>query len=332
MGIKSLRQIKANSISKVLSKKDFFNKSSIKTDYGDLIPIEKLNVNSNLPENYQSKKAMFWLGKSVVVIHYWGENYVKDDFYFRRLYQNSKKVYQNKLVPTPELIDYDDKNMILVTERVENDLSIYLSSKKREEIETVIDKCFNLFYSVWEKTKETKMGFPRYVSFFLKPEYSFLRTRKIDDYLPKDLTEAYKLTQVKLNDHLNSIKKTGFESGFGLADVKLDNLVEDKNNILFIDVEKPEKVHWLTLAGQLYQRTVFENKNPFFIKILREKSDKILKKEKNQEMAIRHFNLGRMNRLLLAYTLRNISYCVEINEKIDFEGLNKSLKKVQTLL
>ncbi len=327
-----LKLISASVIGESLVKKDFLNKSSVETNYGSLIPIRKIDTNSTLPEKYQNKKVMFWLGESAVVIHYWGENYVEDPLYFRNLYQNSKEIYINELIPTPDLIDFDDKNMTLVIKRAENDLSIYLSSKKENEINFILDKSFNLFRSVWEKSKEEKMGFPRYVSSFLQPEYPFLKSRKIDDYLSRDLMKTYKSVQNELTNYLDEVKKENFENGFGFADVKLDNLVEDKDKILFIDVEKPEKVNWLTLVGQLYQDAVSKGNNSLFTKMLKEKSEKIFNKEKKQKLAVCHFNLGRMNRLLLPYTLRNISYNVETNNKIDFDRLNKSLKEVQTLL
>lgn len=303
----------------------------IKTKHGILIPIKGLRKKTKWSKSYKDKKIMFWLNDSAVLIHYWEKEYVNDPLYFWRLYQNSKKVFENDLIPTPQLLSVDDKTMTLIIEKAKSDLSIYLSSKKETEINSIIKKVFDLFYYIWKETKEKNMGFPRYVSFFLEPEYPFLKTKRIGDYLPFRLTKLYKTVQQELSEYLTQTKERGFESCFGLADIKMDNLVEDKDgNILFIDVEKPEKVHWMTLIGQLYQSVISKTPDSIFAKVLKKNIKKIMEKETELDLVKRQFDIGRMNRLLLPCTIRNISYCAETNQPIDLKLLENSLYRVRS--
>ena len=159
---------------------------------------------------------------------------------------------------------------------------------------------------------------------FLEPEYEFLRSKKIEDYVSGDLLELYNKVQEELLSYLQTTEEKGFESGFGLADVKLDNLVEDeKGNIFFIDVAKPEKVHWITMMGQIYQDALSNKPDSILVKEIQKKCEELDKD---------HIVVGRMVRLLLPCTLRNISYNAEIKNPIDFGLVRNNLMEVRALL
>ena len=120
-----------------------------------------------------------------------------------------------------------------------------------------------------------------------------------------------------------------FEGGIGFADVKLDNLVEDEDgNVYFIDADKPEIVHWITMFGQVYQNAFIVSDNVLFKEVLDKKYEELIKKG---EINKHHITIGRMNRYLLPCTLRNVSFNHETNRVNDEELIRNNLLCVKEL-
>jgi hypothetical protein len=272
----------------------------------------------------------YWLGRDLVVTHSWGENYVADPTYWRRRYQQTKNIYQDKNIPTPELVAFHDETMTLVTKRLEKDLSTYLSVRDDEKAVEIINKIVALFKEVWRKTKTPEKGLPRYVKAFLTPEYEFLKTKDVNDYLPDELKKPYQDTQKLLSEFVTSVISNDYESGIGFADVKLDNLLENsQGELFFIDVDKPEKVHWLTMLGQIHADAKSNAPNSVFFKVLTEKTVALTE---DSEMQRQQLKLGMMNRLLLPCTLRNLSYNHELGLETNFEKIGNNLAEVRNLV
>jgi hypothetical protein len=302
----------------------------VDTVYGKLSYIKKPITRTDIPRDHINKKALFWLGDKYVLCHFWGEEYVGDPTYFKKLYEDSKRVLLDRNVPTPKLISFDDKTLTWVTERMVGDLSQYLMSKDTEAIDKVLDRIILLFKNTWQKTKSDRISFPRYVRSFLEPEYGFLKTKLIEDYLSGSIVTLYKRTLKELSQYLEGVKKMGFESGLGFADVKLDNLVEDnRGDIFFIDADKPEYVHWATMFGQVYQDVIKKGGNDTFENVIDKKRERIVGEDKMNKY---HINIGRMNRCLLPCTLRNISFNHEIGGVTDEAMIETNLLEVSNLI
>lgn len=315
------------------------------TPFGKITRLDKVAPEFEMRRDrkYLNKKNVFAgdiNGTPVVIIHFSEEGYVDDKTYFQNIYQVSKKVLNGEITNnlprkiTPELLGYDDATMTLLIEKAPHDLGFYLESTESEKIEKVLDEFIDLIKTTWEATKTPSDQFCRYVDAFLKPEYSFLADKKIDDCLKNpEVIQLYKQTQEILADFAVQLDQPKFERGSGFSDVKPSNVVEDKEgNILFIDVEKHSYCHWLSMLGQFYQGTLQEGPGSLFSAILEQKVIKILENEKeNPEKAVGLFAIGRMNRLLLPYTLRNLSYASETNEFIDEEKIRNTLAKIQEL-
>jgi hypothetical protein len=307
---------------------EMMDQPSANTDYGKLDCFRKPVKNESIPPSHEGKRAILWLGDEYVVHHTWGESYVGDPKYFRNLYETSKKVLADESIPTPKLISSDDETMTLVMERLDRDLSVYLESDDRQQAEQVVDRVEQFLKGVWENSKTDNMGFPRYVSAFLEPEYEFLKAKKIEDYISGDDLELYREVQQELKEYTKSIEEKGFESGFGLADVKLDNLVEDNHgNIYFIDVAKPEEVHWVTMLGQIYEDALTKNPDSLLIDVLEKRCAQLFEED---EINKDHFKIGRLNRILLPCTLRNVTYNVEVGNSTAY--LNEKLTAAKSFL
>ena len=302
---------------------------TIETEFGTLTYIRKPNIKQDVHISYIGKKVLFYLNDKYVLCHFWGEEYLEDPTYFKRMYQKGVDIFLDERVPTPKLISYDDESLTWIIEKLDKDLSHYLKTEDREIIEDVIDKTISLFEKTWKKTKENKKGFPRYVRSFVRPEYEFLKNKKIKNYLSSDLVELYINTQNILSEYLEKVENMDFEGGIGFADVKLDNLVEDEDgNVYFIDADKPEIVHWITMFGQVYQNAFIVSDNVLFKEVLDKKYEELIKKG---EINKHHITIGRMNRYLLPCTLRNVSFNHETNRVNDEELIRNNLLCVKEL-
>jgi len=306
----------------------------------ELERIGQARAGAKIPLSYQHKKHVFSATipeQEVIVIHFSGEDYCQDLDYFKRAYENSRDFYGGQLFPDrkigPSLLGYDDKMMTLIVEKASRDLSVYFSSTDKDEVERVIDASVDLMIGVWEKSKEDNDQTPRYIKGFLEPEYFFLKGKRVEDYL-KDpqLIDEYKQVQKELSEYLSQLGD--FKRGFGFPDVKPSNLVEDEEgNLLFIDVAKPDNAyHWLTQLGQFYQGTVKEAPNSLLSKELKKRATQLIESHPQPDLALKLFALGRINRLLIVSTLRNIVYTKEIGLVPDEEIVRSSLSKVKPLI
>jgi hypothetical protein len=314
---------------------------TIEADFTKLQRIgEPPSLNKEVPKNYLNKKNLFSAsidGRPVIVLHYSGQSYGQDANYFQRLYNNARDIYGGKATQfterkiAPSLLGYDDQTMTLLIEKAQRDLGFYLNSTNETEIKQIINNFNQLIKKNWEESKKEDKSLPRYVDAFLKPEYNFLKEKKIENYFEDSkLINLYKKTQNELVNYSKDCQ--GVEKGFGLNDVKPSNLVEDKKNILFIDIEKPGYYHWLSMLGQFYQGAKTEAPNSCFTKLLKKHIVELLHKETDKKLAFKLFSLGRMNRLLIPCTLRNIVFASEIKSPINESNIKKILDQVNELI
>jgi predicted kinase len=305
------------------------------TPYGILVRLSKPRAKKDLAPDYRHKKNTFAgkiNGQEVVVFHCSGEIYGQDRTYFRRIYENMRDILsgqktqftERRIVPT--LLGYDDETMTLIMEKMPRELGDYLSSNKEQEIRRVIRGTLDLFRHVWEKSKEKNDRLPRYVSAFLEPEYLFLKDKKPENYLKDSkVIQFYRQTQKEVKDFLKSLD---YQRGFGFGDISPQNLVENgQGQILFIDVGKPGDYHWLTMLGQLYQSIIEKAPNFLFSRVLKEEARNVIK----TSQAVRLFALGRINRLLMGCTLRNIVFESEIGHKSDENRIRGTLATIRHL-
>lgn len=302
----------------------------VETSLGKITRLNRTSAKPGVSREYTNKKNVFTAiaeGTSLVILYFSGEVYGQDKDYFRRFYDNSKKVFAGEYVSgkkiSPKLLGFNDETMTLLVEKALKDLESYLESSQVQEIEKIIDKFIDFIYTVWSYTQEKSTEFCR-----------FLKDKKVENYLKDPGTlDLYKKTQRELTEYIREIDEAGFERGFGFSDVKPANLVEDKEgNILFIDVEKPGHCHWLSMLGQFYQGAVEKASSSLFVKILKEKTKDILSKESNGRLAEQLFTIGRMNRLLIPCTLRNIVFTQEIGEQPDEKSLERDLETVGKMI
>ncbi len=306
--------------------------------------IGEAETRENFPPSHQSKRHLFWgeIGKEEIVIeHYSDISYCQDPDYFKRMYQGARDFYggqstefTNKKLG-PKLLGCDDETMTLIIERCEHDLTFYFSSTDEEELRRIIESSIDLFKKTWESSKEENNLHPRYVRAFLVPEYFFLEGKKVEDYLKnRNLISLYKQTQEELEEYLRRLEPFPFQRGFGFPDVQPSNLVEDKEgNVLFIDVAKPEYAyHWLNQLGQLYQGANKKSPSSLFTQTLEERALQLIESAPDPELAVCLFALGRMNRLLILCTLRNIVYNVETGQGAHEQMIRENLTKIGNLM
>lgn len=310
----------------------------------DLKRINEVGNIEDIPYTHQNKRHIFWatiLGQETVLLHFSDALYCQDPNYFWREYRDCRNFYSGQMLQSidrklsPSLLGHDDKTMTLIIERAPRDLSFFFDSTNEKELKQIIEASIDLFKYIWESTKEENKLHPRFVRTFLAPEYFFIKGKRVEDYLKnRQLIALYKQTQRELSGYLTRLGRFRFQRGFGLPDVKPTNLVEDKEgNVLFIDVSKPEfAYHWLNQLGQLYQGATKEAQNSLFTRILKERAEQTIKSFSEPELSIGLFALGRMNRLLICCTLRNIVYGVEIGQSIDDKMIRASLIKVKNLI
>jgi hypothetical protein len=317
------------------------NLSELETPFGLITRLSKNPHNPNISPDYTNKKNVF-AGLTdqgpTVIIHFSGEIYGQDQDYFKRLYENCKYVYSNDAVPgakiTPKLLGFDDKSMTILLEKAPHDLTKYFESNNTDEIKNVINKLISFIQKLWIVSQKDSKELCRYVDNFLKPEYDFLQDKKIDSYIndPKTLN-LYKEIQEKITEYTANVNMKGFKRGFGLSDMKAANVVEDKDeNILSIDVEKFGYCHWLSMLGQFYQDTIKQTPNSQFSDVLKEKILESLSSESDIELAKQLFIIGRMNRLLIPITLRNIVFANEINEPVPESEIFDCLQEINKLI
>lgn len=309
----------------------------VETPYGIFTRLNKPRAKRRISPDYRHKKNMFAgtiQKQPVVVFHCSGEVYGQDEIYFRRVYENTRNILdkqktqftERKIVPS--LLGYDDKTMTLIMERASSDLGDYLTANDEKAVRQAIKGSIDLIRHVWEKSKEKGDQLPRYVGAFLEPEYPFLKGKKPEDYLkdPK-VIQFYKQTQAELK----KLAELDYERGFGFGDLSPSNLVEDnQGKILFIDVGKPGYYHWLTMLGQLYQNTIEKAPNSLFSRILKKEAKKAMVDFPSGQAA-QLFALGRINRLLMSCTLRNIVFEKEIGQVIDENRIRGVLAAVRYL-
>jgi len=322
---------------------DIYNLTQLKQPF-PMIRIGQTPFKPNIPLRYQSKRHLFE-GKvgdeEVIIEHYSDVYYCQDPDYFKRMYQDARDffggqstVFTDKKIG-PILLGRDDETMTLIIEKARRDLSAYYRSADENEIRQLIGNFVDLVSTVWKCSKRKNNQHPRYVRTFLAPEYFFLEDKKIEDYLKdKALIAFYKQTQTVLKEYLKQTDQFSFSRGFGLPDVKPSNLVEDEEgNILFIDISKPEfAYHWLTQLGQFLQGATKEAPNSLFTQILKRQAIQIIEPASQSELAVRLFVLGRMNRLFILCTLRNIVYNTEIGQSVDEKMIRKNLTKIRNLM
>lgn len=316
----------------------------VETSHGPLTRIGKIRTGLKIPLDYQHKKNLFEgeaQGQPVIILYFSGEVYGQDPDYFRRIYQDAKGVYSGQAVQftrrkiTPSLFGYDDQTMTLIIEKGVHDLGFYFFSTNEEEVREVIGESIDLMRYVWKESKTANNQLPRYVTAFLEPEYFFLAGKRPEDYLKDpEITNFYKQTQVELGEYLDRLNQARFERGFGFGDIKPPNLVKDKDGyILFIDVEKPGfSYHWLSMLGQFYQGTIKEASNSLFRQVSEQEFIRLLNFDSQPELAAKLFALGRINRLLIGCTLRNIVFTTEIGLPINKQEIKINLTQVRRLM
>jgi predicted kinase len=331
----------ASDLGKTLRTQPSFDEATeIKTPYGEIKRLGRKRNNSGIPERYRYKKYTFsgdYQGLPVIITHYLGEQYGEDDTFFRRNYANSKAVYSGELTAfterkiVPRLLSFDDETMTLVTERNVRDLSSYFDSTDSQEISRIIDGFIDLVKTVYVSSASDRQEFPRYTAAFIEPEYPFLSSKKPEDYLKDPISITYyHQTQEALRGLMTKLKASGYHSGFGFGDVKPGNLVEDDDGqVLFIDVGKPGwGDHWADQLGQFYQSTLKNAPGTLFCRVLK---TKIIEELKNSDdpFAVPLFSIGRINRLVLPYTLRNIVATAKLGGTTDEKAMRDTLAKVR---
>jgi len=286
----------------------------------------------------------------------------------RGVYSGQTTAFTDRKV-APWLYGDDDETMTLIVEAAAHDLTSYYRSTSHREVEEAIRKSIELINHVWETSRRENNTFPglksrvstskgsrftasihppegsggfleafndkwpRYIAAFLVPEYPHLRDKALKDYLQEpSVIGYYQETQAALRNYLSRLGD--FERGFGFADVKPDNLVEDnEGKILFIDVAKPEfAYHQWTTLGQIYQSVATKAPDSLFGRILKTAITSRLETDPQQALAIKLFTMGRMNRLLISCTLRNIVYVKEIGLTVDDNEIMTRLKQVRSLM
>lgn len=317
----------------------------IDTPVGKLTRWGQPRVNPTAPVERQGKKTTFTITlptqEAIFVIHFTGREYGDDSDYHWRDYRDFRDIHGGERPPgldksiAPPLLGANDETMTLLIAMAEHDLAHYYRLEDKETACRIVNEAISLTTYLWEKTKTPTPSFPRYAAAFLKPEYSFLESKRIEDYIgDQALVQLYKQTQRAVSNYFARLAEIGFESGFGFSDIKPANMVENREgDILFIDVSRPSNQHWLSMLGQLYQGALNEApKKCLLVEILREKALEILKAHKNQELAVGLFTAGRMNRLLLPCTLRNIVWGAEVGSQTDQKLIRNCLVKVEELI
>lgn len=339
----------AEEIGTVLNQVPSLNElTNIKTPYGTLERIGEPRAAregiKDIPLTHQHKKHLFRgkieiLDLPVVITYFSGEDYCQDAAYFRREYENSRDVYSGQATNftdrklAPWLYGHDDETMTLIVEAARHDLTSYYPSTSSLEVEKAIKKSLELIDYVWETSRRENDQWPRYLAAFLVPEYDYLRDKALKDYLREpSVIGYYQETQSALRNYLSRLGD--FERGFGFADVKPDNLVEDnEGNVLFIDVAKPGfAYHWWTTLGQIYQSVATKAPDSLFGSTLETAIISRLETDPQPALAIKLFAMGRMNRLLISCTLRNIVYVKEIGLSVDGNEIMTRLKQVRSLM
>lgn len=317
---------------------DIGQKNQIDCEFGKLVRINTL-VNNNTLYRYQHKKHVFTLtgkGIAAVVIHYSDTVYGKDDHYFDGWYMDGKFLYgkdvSGKWNFFPKLLSFDDETMTLVVEKLENDLGDYLTSKDWESAMNVVEKIIVAFTSANKFTKNSD-GFPRYIENFLNPEYEYLtKLTTFDFYKDKKLAEEHDKTKTRLKEFLTSVKGK-YKNGFGIPDCKLQNLLRRNNGqVVFTDVERFSfNYNWFMLLGNVYDHFK-DQKNHLFYKTFEGIVGKLIRDENDPILALKLFNMGRLNNILIPCTIRNIAFMSEINNPINPAAIINNLQLAQQLM
>lgn len=313
----------------------------VTTSLGAIRRLDQIPETRNVPEAYRGKKSVFQLeiaARSVVAIHFSGERYGQDPTYFKRLYENSREVFGGKKIPgkkiAPSLLGYDDPSRTLLVEKAERDLSSYFQSNDQKRISHTLDRLHAFLKEVWASSREDSQEFCRYVDAFVVSEYDFLKGKKATDYLhDQEAVRLYQATQQGVSSCTRALNQVGVERGLAFSDVKPANMVEDQaGNILFIDVEKPGYGHYLSMLGQFYEGVLKEAPYSLFAARLKQKIAEILSAATDPGTANKLVVIGRINRLLIPYTLRNLVFSSEIGVPPDETSLKRSLQRVRQLL
>ena len=323
---------------------DLESQRSVKTCLGTLLRIGVAKEQLNIDSQYRNKKNIF-IGKvkekEIIILHFSHSEYGQDLSYLRRMYKNTIEVYGGQATRftnqqlTPLLLGKDDDTMTLAVEKCPHDLSYYFKSNNHEAVSQIVRNLFDLYKYTWRDSQQINDLYPRYVSAFLMPEYSFLENKQIENYLNQsEVVSLYKKTQEQLDLYLQELQRSGFARGFGFSDTKPANIVEDiDGRMLFFDVCKPDYGnHWLSMAGQFFQSLVQLAPNSLFSNTFKQALRESVQEEADQELAAKLFALGRMNRILIPCTLRNLAFTKEIGQAIDENTIKDRLHHVRGLM
>jgi len=316
--------------------------SEIETPVGVLTRIGGSRARPETPSVWQNKKTLFKTEireTKTVVVHFTGEPYGEDPDYFQRDFQDYYDFHQGRVIPgerkvAPDFYGSHSPTMTLLTEAAERDLSQYFRSQDKKAVAGTVKKAIDLTDYAISQTRRNTPSFPRYLSAFLTPEYPFLAGKKIRNYLSDpELIALYKDTQRQTIAFITPLTELGFVSGICLSDIKAENLVKDREGrVFFIDPTRYGRMHRLAAIGQLFQNTADDAPESLFAKILRQKVEELIVAERDPQTAVCHFLTGRMNRLALPLTLRNLSFNIDSGGENDEQLVEEKLYALRRLL
>ncbi|KKU50676.1 MAG: hypothetical protein UX73_C0017G0004 [candidate division WWE3 bacterium GW2011_GWC1_47_10] len=319
--------------------KDINHLNNVEAPFGTFKRLGRVRALSNVDKKHEYKKNVFELksgGTSFLVIYFSGKEYDDVPDFFKKMYQNTKKVLLGKphAIPTPKLLSYDNGTMTLVIEKLAGELGRYSNTKSTIKLQKIHNETINLFLKTWEVSKGKSKKLPRYVETFLRPQHASIKNVKISSLITNtDTLEAYAKTQKAVRKFIKDLSLQHIETGIGNGDIKPDNIVEDNaGRLFFVDVGKSsEGYHWLTMLGIYYQSTVETMPNTPFSNTLRTAVSETLQQYKNQKEGIELFLLGRINKFLLPCTMWNIYFLKRVGLNVNENDIGDRLGKVRVL-